>query len=134
MLSGSCLCGAVAYEVDADPGPIIHCHCQTCRKAHGSAFSSLMAVPRGGFRWVRGEERLGAFESSPGKVRRFCAVCGSQITAERDGQPSVMLRLGCLDTAITDRPKAHIWRSDAASWYDPKDMLPELDEGAQPRP
>lgn len=134
MLKGSCLCGAVAYEADAEPGPIVHCHCQTCRKAHGSAFSSLMAVPRDGFRWVRGEQRLGAFESSPGKLRRFCTACGSQIAAERAGQPTVMLRLGCLDTAITDRPKAHIWRSDAASWYDPKDMLPELAEGAPPRP
>ena len=130
MLDGSCLCGAVAYEVDAEPGPIIHCHCETCRKAHGSAFSSLMGVPRAAFRWTRGEEGLSAFESSPGKVRRFCAACGSQLVAERAGQPNVMLRLGCLDTPITDRPKAHIWRSDAASWYDPKEVLPELPEGA----
>lgn len=133
MLAGSCLCGAVAYEVDAEPGPIIHCHCETCRKAHGSAFSSLAAVPRAAFRWTRGERSLSAFESSPGKLRRFCTVCGSQIVAERTGQPTVMLRLGCLDTPITDRPKAHIWRSDAASWYDPKDQLPELAEGAPVR-
>lgn len=131
MLAGSCLCGAVAYEVDAEPGPIIHCHCETCRKAHGSAFSSLMGVPRAALRWTRGEDKLAAFESSPGKLRRFCTVCGSQVVAERKGQPNVMLRLGCLDTPITDRPKAHIWRSDAASWYDPKDLLPELPEGAR---
>lgn len=132
MLAGSCLCGTVAYEVDAEPGPIIHCHCETCRKAHGSAFSSLMGVRRAAFRWTRGESALSAFESSPGKLRRFCTVCGSQIVAERAGQPTIMLRLGCLDTPITDRPRAHIWRSDAASWYDPKDALPELAEGAQP--
>ncbi|MCC7266469.1 MAG: GFA family protein [Caulobacteraceae bacterium] len=132
MLAGSCLCGAVAYEVDAEPGPIVHCHCETCRKAHGSAFSSLMGVPRAAFRWTRGEDGLSMFESSPGKLRRFCAACGSQVVAERTGQPNIMLRLGCLDTPITDRPKAHIWRSDAASWYDPKDALPELAEGAPP--
>jgi hypothetical protein len=55
--------------------------------------------------------------------------CGSHIFAERVGQPTVMLRLGCLDTAITDQPKAHIWRSDAATWFDPKDQLPELGQG-----
>ena len=70
MLAGSCLCGSVAYEVDAPAGPIVHCHCETCRKAHGSAFSSVMSVPREKFRWLRGEELLGSHESSPGKFRR----------------------------------------------------------------
>lgn len=131
MLTGSCLCGGVAYEVDAPPGPVVHCHCPTCRKAHGAAFSSVMPVPREAFRWTRGEDRLSAFESSPGKLRRFCAACGSQMVADRADQPVVLLRLGCLDTTITDRPKAHIWRSEAASWYDPKDQLPELPQGAR---
>jgi len=129
MLTGSCLCGAVSYEVDADPGPIVHCHCHTCRKAHGSAFSSVMTVPRDAFRWTRGEELLNSFESSPGKVRRFCSRCGSQIFAERTQMARVLLRLGCLDTPIAEGAVAHIWRSDAASWYDPKIQLPEYAEG-----
>jgi hypothetical protein len=128
VLTGSCMCGRVAYEVDAAAGPIIHCNCQTCRKAHASAFSSISGVPREKFRWTKGEELLVGYESSPGKFRRFCSKCGSHIVAERVGQPTVMLRLGCLDTAITDQPKAHIWRSDAATWFDPKDRLPEFPE------
>ena len=130
MLTGSCLCGAIAYEVDAAPGPIVHCHCATCRKAHGAAFSSVMPAPKEKFRWLRGEDLLGAFESSPGKMRRFCTRCGSQLIAERAAEPNLMLRLGCLDTPLADKPRAHIWRSDAAPWYDPKDALPELPKGA----
>jgi hypothetical protein len=129
MLNGSCLCGAVAYEVEATLGRIVHCHCRTCRKTHGAAFSSVTAVPREKFRWVRGQELLGAFESSPGKLRRFCTRCGSHITADRVAQPTVLLRLGCLDTSVVDRPQVHIWRSDAASWYDPKAQFAELPEG-----
>jgi hypothetical protein len=129
LLTGSCLCGSVAYEVDAPLGAIVHCHCRTCRKAHGAAFSSISAVPREKFRWTKGEEFLVGFESSPGKFRRFCSKCGSHIFAERIGQPSVMLRLGCLDTPVTSRPKAHIWRTDGASWYDPDERVPELPEG-----
>ena len=45
MLTGNCLCGSVAYEVDAEPGTIVHCHCRTCRKTHGSAFSTVTSVP-----------------------------------------------------------------------------------------
>lgn len=134
MLTGSCLCGAVAYEANASLERIVHCHCQTCRKTHGSAFSSVTAVPREKFRWTRGHDRLGAIESSPGKFRRFCTRCGSHVMAERVAQPVVLLRLGCLDTPVTvheleGRPQVHIWRSDAAPWYDPKQQFPEKPEG-----
>lgn len=131
MLTGSCLCGTVRYEVEAAPGPIVHCHCRTCRKAHGAAFSSVMPIPRAAFRWVSGQDNLKWFESSAGKFRTFCASCGSHIVADRIAQPVILLRLGCLDTPIADRPLMHIWRSDCANWYDPKDQLPEVAEGAR---
>jgi hypothetical protein len=122
----------VAYQVDAEPGTIVHCHCQTCRKTHGSAFSTVTTVPRDRFRWTKGEDLLRGFESSPGKQRYFCSNCGSHIVAERDGTGKVLLRLGCLDTPITDKPKLHIWRSEGASWFDPKDQVPEWPEGTKP--
>ena len=133
MLAGNCLCGSVAYEVDADPGPIVHCHCRTCRKTHGSAFSTVTNVPRDRFRWIRGEDLLKGFESSPGKTRYFCTQCGSHIVAAREGKDTILLRMGCLDTTIAARPKVHIWRSDGASWFDPKDQLPEWLEGTAPK-
>lgn len=129
MLNGSCLCGRVAYEADAELTGIVHCHCQTCRKAHGSAFSSIASAPKAQFRWVRGEDLLRSYESSPGKLRRFCAECGSQLVAERVGRDHVMLRLGCLDTPATCEKQWHIWRSDAASWYDPDADWPKFPEG-----
>jgi hypothetical protein len=118
MLTGSCLCGGVAYEVDAGPLPFVHCHCRTCRKTHGAAFSSVMSVPRKSFRWIKGEQLLASFESSPGKLRYFCSQCGSHIFAERVKQPNVLLRLGCLDTPLAEKARAHIWRSDGAPWFD----------------
>ena len=130
MLTGSCLCGSVAYEVDGPPGPIVHCHCATCRKTHGSAFST---VTRDRFRWRKGESLLRGFESSSGKTRYFCTECGSHIVAERAGTGTILLRLGCLDTDIAERPRVHIWRSDAAPWFDPKDQLPEWPEGKAPK-
>jgi hypothetical protein len=40
-ITGSCLCGAVRYEATGPAGPMVHCHCRTCRKAHGTAFSTI---------------------------------------------------------------------------------------------
>lgn len=129
MLTGSCLCRSVAYEADAELSRIVHCHCPTCRKTHGTAFSSVTSVPREKFRWTRGAELLGSFESSPGKFRHFCTRCGSHVMAERTNQPNVLLRLGCLDTTVGERPQVHIWRSQAASWYDPRAPFEERPEG-----
>lgn len=127
MLEGSCLCGAVKYAIDCEPKPMAHCHCRTCRKAHGAAFSTVMSVPPDLFKWEKGEIDLVSYESSPGKTRLFCGRCGSQLIARRADR--VIVRAGSIDTPIAERPKAHIWRSDAAPWYDPTDQLPEFDEG-----
>ena len=129
MIKGSCLCGSVTYEADCDNGPIIHCHCQTCRKAHSAAFSSVMPIAHDAFKWTSGENVLNRFESSPGKFRYFCTRCGSQLIAERREANMVLLRMGCVDTQITQRPDAHIWRSAGAPWYDPDDDVRQLAEG-----
>lgn len=44
MTFGSCLCTKVRYNISGDLEDIVHCHCETCRKAHGTAFSSVAAV------------------------------------------------------------------------------------------
>lgn len=132
MLSGSCLCGQIAYEVDSTLGPIVHCHCRSCRKAHATAFSTISNVPRAAFRWVRGEAGLASYESSPGKFRRFCRSCGSQLIVDRPAQPTLVLRLGCLDSRVSEQPVVHIWRSDAADWYDPDLHLPQWSQGRPP--
>ena len=90
-MKGSCLCGAVGYEVDALAGPIVHCSCQTCRKAHAAAFTSTARVER------EGQDKLTAFESSPGKLRHFCSVCGSHLMAERQHPPQALVRVATLD-------------------------------------
>ena len=38
-IRGGCLCGAVRYESDAEPVMVAVCHCASCQKNTGSAFS-----------------------------------------------------------------------------------------------
>lgn len=129
MLNGSCLCGAVAFEADRLSGSIAHCHCRTCRKAHGAAFATTALVDRAGFQWTRGETELRHYESSPGKVRHFCGRCGTQLMAEWIDQPAVILRLGALDDDPGDRPVVHIWASHMVPWLDYGAELAWLPEG-----
>lgn len=126
-MKGSCLCGAVQYEVDSIDMPVGHCHCQTCRKAHSSAFNTTAGVMREHFRWLSGEALLSSYESSPGKQRLFCSRCGSQLVAMRENQPHVVLRMATLDEDPGVRPQHHIWISHAAPWLEYK-ALPEYEE------
>ena len=64
MIDGSCLCGSIRYQAERPAGPMAHCHCQMCRKAHGSAFSTVLPVDKDGFRWTAGEDLLAQFGSS----------------------------------------------------------------------
>jgi hypothetical protein len=65
----------------------------------------------GAFSSDQSRDILSAFESSPGRVRRFCSVCGTHIVAERGDQPHVVLRVATLDDDPDVKPLVHIWTS-----------------------
>lgn len=115
-MKGSCLCGASRYEISALAGPIMHCHCMTCQKAHSAVFATTARVNRDDFRWVKGEDNLGSFESTPGKRRWFCRNCGSHLMAEWVDRPEVIVRVATLDEDPGVVPAAHIWTSHDRPW------------------
>jgi hypothetical protein len=128
MLSGSCLCGGIRYEIDAELGPVTNCHCSQCRKASGGSFATNASVPAAAFRFVAGAELLRSWESSPGTHRCFCGRCGSPILKRRDSSPdSLRLRLGTLDTDPKVRPSKHIYVGSKAAWVEITDDLPRTD-------
>ena len=127
-MKGSCLCGSVEYEIDQLDMPIANCHCRTCRKSHAAMFASTAGVKREHFRLLKGRDKLTAFESSPGKLRHFCSVCGSHLIAERPGQPHVTLRVATLDEDPGFKPSAHIWRSHDVPWLQLGKELPSYQE------
>jgi hypothetical protein len=131
VLSGSCLCGAIRYEIDGRLGPLGHCHCRTCRKSHSAAFATTTRVSRDAFRWVQGRETLADFESSPGKRRYFCPRCGSQLIAAWDHEDEIILRVGSLDDDPGSRPAIEIWTDEKAPWYELSGTLPALPRGRQ---
>jgi hypothetical protein len=117
MIKGSCMCGEVTYVIHGKAGEISHCHCTTCRKAHGAAFSSVASVQIDDFEFISGKNLIKCYQSSPDKVRCFCSNCGSHIYAHREGQKHYILRLGTLDDDPKVKSKNHIWVSLKAPWY-----------------
>ena len=132
-MRGSCLCGAIEYQADALAGPIVHCHCRTCQKAHAAAFATTVRVNRKDFRWLKGEASLAAYESTAGKLRRFCSRCGSQLISEWLDQPQVIVRVATLDADPRARPAVNIWASHDLPWLAHDGDLPSFAEFPPPK-
>jgi hypothetical protein len=126
MLGGSCLCGAVRYEIRGAPKAMYHCHCTTCQKANGASMATNLIVASEDFVVVAGRERLSAFESSPAKHRYFCSACGSPIYSHAESTRQIVsVRCGTLDGDPGLRPLAHAFVASKAPWTEIRDALPQ---------
>ncbi len=133
MLTGSCLCQGVRFEIDGELSAASHCHCSMCRKAHGAAFGTYAAARADQFRIVTGAGLITRYASSPGIVRTFCSRCGSTLQWLRESKPeAVEVALGVLDGDPGVRPSFHIHVASKAPWYEISDGLPQYAAGAVP--
>jgi hypothetical protein len=124
MQTGSCLCGAVAYEIDGPLAGVQFCHCSQCRRASGAAFVANLPVAAANFRVVRGS--LKSYASSPGKERLFCADCGSPIISRAASAPGmVRVRAGTLDEPAPTHPEFRFHVASNVAWLPITDDLPQ---------
>lgn len=121
--SGRCLCGLVRYSCTAAPLWQGHCHCESCRRATSSPFTSFLGVANGGWAWTG--EPPATFASSPGVWRDFCARCGSPMAYRSDRYPDeIHFYAASLDDPAAFAPTAHFHSADMLPWVNPGDGLP----------
>jgi len=128
---GSCLCGAVKFEIDEFLPDVAHCHCSMCRKFHGAAYATIAGVLRSSFRWLEGADALKGYTAVNGTTREFCRHCGSSLTFHSSRAPGeeIEIALGAMDGDLPVEPSAHIFVGSAASWTVLTDGLPQYEEG-----
>ena len=129
-ISGSCLCGAVAFVATEMPHRVVNCHCSLCRRSRAAAFSSTLPTARDAFRWDRGEARVRSYSLPPPRQYRadFCADCGSPVPSAPSGSPTVMLPAGAIDTPLPPLPAVHVYVGSKAPWYEIADAWPQFAE------
>lgn len=129
MYNGSCLCGAVKFTISNKIEDIIYCHCSLCRKAQGSAFATNANVIAKNFKFLSGENNLTAYAPSSTQKKYFCKTCGSPIMSKNTLSPdNVRIRLGTIESDITERPQAHIFVASKANWEEITDNIPQYPE------
>lgn len=125
MIKGNCLCGFISYEIKKMKGPLVHCHCSFCQKAHSAAFSSNMSALKEDFKLINGEEFLSSYEATDehtkDKKRYFCSNCGSTLWHTKGSAPdSMTFKMGCIEEFPDFEDKKfcsrHIYRQYDKPW------------------
>jgi hypothetical protein len=83
-----CFCGAIAFEVCADPVDAKVCHCRVCQALHGAPFQWAVIFRKTDVRFVRGVDKLHFFSAETGRpghvlpCKLSCNECRSPIADE----------------------------------------------------
>ena len=129
-LSGSCACGAVAFEVRAPVTTAGYCHCKRCQRRSGTLWTLNALVPADGFTVVSGEEHVRTWTPEDGLPKAFCVLCGGHLYSV--GSSFRGVRLGAVDGDPGIRPEWHQWLESAPDWEPiPDDGLPRFAQRRQ---
>lgn len=123
MPNGSCLCGAVRFEVACALPPPDACHCTACRKHSGHVFAST-DVPRSAVT-IHGAEHVTWFQSSEKARRGFCSTCGSSLFWDPLHHDWIGVAMGAFDGPTETALKIHIFVSQKGDYYEIADGLPQ---------
>lgn len=126
ILSGSCFCGAVRYDVADAFRYALNCHCSNCRRTTGAAFKPLAGIKVHKLRVTAGaDRRLIVGETTSHDAH--CGQCGSLLYSLVRDAAWVHVAMGTLRDAPTIRPSAHIFVGSKAPWFSITDDLPQYD-------
>ena len=114
--TGSCLCGAVRFEVRGALNAADACHCSQCRKTSGHYWVSTN-VDRSALT-LHGEDKISWFQSSE-KIRRgFCSLCGSALFWDPSHRDWTSIAMGAFDKPTGAHIEKHIFVADKGDYYE----------------
>jgi hypothetical protein len=122
-ITGGCACGAIRYEVNAEPIVMFNCHCRDCQRTSGGPYTPVYYVPAKAFKITKGSPHYCGTTSEMGghNKRGFCPKCGSRLFGGGSEQGQG-ITASSLDDPTLFKPQFEIWASDAQPWdhMDPK--------------
>jgi hypothetical protein len=116
--TGSCLCGAIRFEVSGPPGKPHTCSCSICQRHTGSLTVAWVEFPSDAVTWTGAGGTPATYRSSDYSSRAFCPSCGSTLGAI-DDDPVIALVLGVFDNPSAKElaPTSHSYRGGRPRWW-----------------
>ena len=132
-IDGSCHCGFITIEGEADPEKTQICHCTDCQTGTGSAFRISIPVPGASFKMTGQPTTYVKTTADSGRprVQAFCPQCGSPIYSTTPGegvQPSYTVRVGLLRQREQLTPRRQQWFRSARPWVTELASVPKSEK------
>lgn len=130
MFTGSCLCGAVKFTVEAISGPFELCHCNRCRKVSGSNQLAGVGVKTADYTLISGHSAIKSctlplLEQPPAYTTYFCSHCGSPTPQPEPTGDFIEIPAGLFDDPLPINPDKHIYVEFSPDWDTIGDILPK---------
>lgn len=128
VVSGSCACGDVRFELAGRPKLMRHCHCTRCQRARGAAHASNIVWPLDGMRYLSGGDQVVDFPLPGAQFFgvAFCSSCGGALPRRSEGRGFVVVPIGSLDVDPEIHPHCHQHVASKVPWYDIHDGVPQF--------
>jgi hypothetical protein len=126
--TGGCNCGAVRYDIGAEPVMAGHCQCRDCQRESGTGHASQMAFPRAAAK-VEGKATHWDKAAESGNIvtRAFCPKCGSPAYSLNSSMPDLFfIRAASLDDPTRYAPQMVVWASSGFAWDHLDPALPRF--------
>lgn len=117
--TGGCACGAIRYEIAAEPIFSNECQCRQCQRVSGTGHGSFISFVRKEVVKLQGKASQWDLTADSGnvKTRSFCPACGSPVYQTYPAMPDVItIHAASLDDperyqpqAVTYASRAHVW-------------------------
>jgi len=111
---GSCHCGRVRFEIEADITRVTRCNCSICSKKG----ALLLRVPPERFRLVAGEDALQTYQFNRKVARHlFCGTCGIHpFSRPRAAPEQYTINVRCLDDYDVEAEGPEVALFDGRNW------------------
>jgi hypothetical protein len=112
---GGCHCRRVRFTARGSPRFVSRCHCDSCRRTTGGAFSVWVGFKDDAVAWS-GEPRA-LYASSPGVSRGRCRSCGAPLTYQSVKWPGeTHILIGVFDSPRAYAPIGDYQKEEALPW------------------
>jgi hypothetical protein len=127
--TGGCLCGAVRYEVSAEPVAFALCHCRDCQYVSGGEPASVVVVMRDALKVTKGATKGYTKQGDSGKsvTRHFCANCGTPMFSDVEANPDIwVVKAGSMDDPSWLKPGVVLYTDSAQPWAHMAEGIPHF--------
>lgn len=129
--AGGCACGAVRYEISAEPVFANDCQCRHCQHRSGAGHSSYLTFPGRADAKLTGTVAHWDVKGDSGNIKThsFCPTCGAPVYLTLVAKPDLLaVHVGSLDDPSRYRPQAVTYASRGYAWDKLDPALPKFDK------